>query len=549
MGQPKLKQMSRREALKTMLRSGGGGVLALQSRPLQMLLGTMMNGIAFNALASGPTNKKFIYLQQPGGPPRWTFDYFAAPFQRGDFAPNLDMGTRYTDVGGRYTGTEYATVFLNGMHLPWMWQFSVPRAGGGTRPMTDLLAHMLQIRGIDCGQPDHSGAAIVKFQPLGAARSLGAVPADHGSYPIPALDLGGQGIRFSSLTGVSPLSIGMYGNLISNLLTPFKEEGSTNYKNMKSQVQTFIDRAISAIESDSAFHHPKANELTRSLNSAKELVVFASGDLNGQWTQLRNKYVDLVSRSFDPNVILPGINDKPIGTLPAADRDTQYSLLGIDYTVRNDDLRTLIQPNCTVFNLAETMAMTEYVVKNDLSNFISGLFFTIQNVNLNGDPFGFSHDEHFAGYMPSLLLNTMMNRALSACMIELIDSLKAAGKFNDTVLEINGEFSRNPRGDGKGSDHGSDGCSVALFSGGVQGPKVIGDVTVNGYGVGNAYHGTWGKGVPMVQLGNEQIGMGHYASTICAMMGLPSPVTLAESLITRLPNGVIVPNLPNGRQV
>ncbi len=65
--------------------------------------------------------------------------------------------------------------------------------------------------------------------------------------------------------------------------------------------------------------------------------------------------------------------------------------------------------------------------------------------------------------MPSILCNTMHAMAISACLLELIDRLKAKGSCAETVIQITSEFGRKPRPDASGSEHGSTEQNSTLF--------------------------------------------------------------------------------------
>jgi len=59
-------------------------------------------------------------------------DHFLTPYNAENFQTNLQVATRY-DGAGQATSGIYETVLRNGINVPYMWQFNVPKASGGTK--------------------------------------------------------------------------------------------------------------------------------------------------------------------------------------------------------------------------------------------------------------------------------------------------------------------------------------------------------------------------------------------------------------------------------
>src|SRR5207302_609649 len=118
---------------------------------------------------------------------------------------NPHFGTTYTASGGAYTGVTYGTVSLLGINVPTVWQSDVPKPGGGTRPMADLLANLLQIRGVDTNNPGHPGSQTNSYLPIGIRESLPALAADASKAFIPGLNMSAQNYQFRSRLGSSPV--------------------------------------------------------------------------------------------------------------------------------------------------------------------------------------------------------------------------------------------------------------------------------------------------------------------------------------------------------
>ncbi|MCB0393103.1 MAG: DUF1501 domain-containing protein, partial [Bdellovibrionales bacterium] len=193
---------------------------------------------------------------------------------------------------------------------------------------------------------------------------------------------------------------------------------------------------------------------------------------------------------------------------------------------------------------AEQFALVEFVVTNDLSRSITICPRSISGIMINGGRANMIFDQHNVGCIISYYLNSMYYRALSACLLELIEILKSQGKFQDTVIDVGGEFNRNPRNNGSGADHGSAGGSMALYTGMLNSPMVLGNIYRDR---GGNYSGTWGQGAPISQYGIP-LDIGHWGSTIATLLGVPSPVTARPSIVS-VNGNTITSNIEQAKQV
>jgi hypothetical protein len=268
-------------------------------------------------------------------------------------------------------------------------------------------------------------------------------------------------------------------------------------------------------------------------NKTEDLMNGNYSNLNSDWEKLLSKYSDLIYRSL--NSVVPGINDKPIGSLDVKSRGDNYNLDA--EIVSLEDLRKLTsKDSIRILNLAEHFALTEYVMINKLSYSVTMSPGSIINLNMGESSSGFhSNDEHSTGQMPSLYLNTMIFYSIASCLLELIDQLKAANIWEDTLIDFGGEFNRITRVDSdaklpilSGTDHGYEGKSVSLLSGAYRGLLVLGNTFLDHPDFSGYL--TWGKGANVTQLG-RQLQMGDMASTIAYLLRTPSPTERFESLV------------------
>lgn len=516
--------------------------LPLLRSPLMVLIESIVLGAQQKALAqsTGLKPRKYLHILQQGAPPRWTFDLFLTPFSSTGFVANSQLGTTYVNSNGK-TQVAYNTILKKGLQVPSLWQFNVPSSTGGTRPMDPLLDNLLQLRGIEVKIPDHGAAQSLQFAPLGAAHSVTALSADASSAPIPAVNLSLEQYQFKSLAAKSAVTVPGGGNMLSTLLTPFIRNNSTTFENKRKLAGAALDATIAVLNQSSAVLNPNSVMLSNSAQAASDLLSTGFGNLTTIWSGLYNKYHNLVTRSIDPTQVLTGINDQVI----APDGTTLFQLNGT--IVTNSDLRSMVTVNSRVDSLAEHFAVAEYVLLNNLSDSISIGPGSLNNLTLNGSGSGLGCDEHTTSGTVSLILNSYMNLAYAACLLELIDQLKAKSLFNETVIVMGGEFGRSARTDATGSDHGYLGSSSSIYCGALTGPLILGNI-YNNKKQDSSDSGTWGRGAPVNELGRA-LNLSDWTSTIAYLLRVPSPITAANSVLTMNTDGSLGSAIEKARQI
>lgn len=539
--------ISRRDVLKQMGIAIGSAALR---NPVQMLIGAVASNFAQRAAAEevGRAYRKYIYMQSHGAPPRWMFDLFLTPYGTENFTSNPMVGTRYRAVNGRYVSPEYATYSYQGLNLPWMWQFNLPAVGGGVRPMTDLLNHMLVIQGIRLEVEGHPRASMLRFQPFGSAMTLGGLASDIGRSKLPAVECNSKFFAYQSLQNNSVISMMPTGNLIDQLFGSFNQQASAGFASRRMQVNEAVNQAVSVLNKFASTDHPGASSVGRSIAAANDLINLSLGDLQSAWTGLYNKYSELIQRALQTKN-LPGISDLPVGATVGSRAVNPYNL-NFGTVGGMDDLRGMFTPATSQIEMmAENFALAEFAMTRGLVDFMSLGNMNIVNINRNGQNIYQQPDEHGTGSMPSLLINTMHFLAYSACLVEFIDQLKAANVFNDTVLEVGSEFGRAPRASEANSEHGGNASSSSLFCGAIQGPHVIGNIVGNST-FADIFPGSWGEGAPIDGRSNEVVTIEHVSNSIATMMKQPTnPFGASQASLVMEQNGVIVPAISRTRQV
>jgi hypothetical protein len=529
------------------------GLTSLSATPIGLLLDNIVQGLISKAMAeaAGVTPRKFLFIQNSGAPSRWMWDLLLSPYD-GNFNPdNSYMGTRYVAQNGRYTNISYELVahtLKSGeqIYLPHMWQFDVPKAKGGLRPMTDLVNNMLHIRGIH-GVDGHDPARALQFMPPGSAVSTTAVSADYSDAPIPAINVECNNYSMVSEKKLSSIQLGG-GDLLKKLVDPFVRNNSVEFEKQRQALNDHIMAALTKLNTYARSGNPGAEALRSSSNSAIDLIESSFADIDKTWQQLVAKYNDLITRSDYPNLTMEGINDLPIGDANPQARGKTYDA-NDNNIIRHTDVRDMWPAANSYIQMANHFAVAEYVLLSGLSdsvaiNPLSG-YVLRSAVNSDGKKINIPLDHHTTGAMIYLFPFTHMYAAVSACMLEMIDQLKANGIFNDTVIGIGGEFNRSPRNDGGGCDHGHEAISIAYYSGCIPGPIVLGN-TKNDSRPGRT--GKWGTGAGIDSLGGKPIDLGYLVSSLATLIRVPNPNPTRTSLL-REEKGKILSNIEKAKEV
>lgn len=510
--------MKRRDFLKALTTS-----VAAQSA-LVSLVDSILAGV--NRKAYGQTlGRRYIYIQQFGAPPRQMYDLFLTPYSSTGFTAPPGLGTVYRKQNGRYIDVSYETVSLKGINVPKLWSAQIPRPGGGTRPMADLLDNLLHIRGIATGNAAHVAASEGHFRPFGAQYSLPGLAGSASNSPLRAVMVRADNYILKSPQPISVTRVGVGSTALSDLLAPFQlnlNGAATNFSQNLTTVWTPMMAALEALNSESLQRNPSSQAMRLAQQEALDMMSRSFGNLDTQWTQLKAKYEDLITRAIFTNDIV-GINDSPVGTTGA--RDNSYRLEKVNASTSIlatiPDLRSMFVNGTTkAKEMAEHFAIAEFIVRNNLSDsIVISPKCMVQMQYETGAYKTMGFDEHGVGCMYSMILNALYFRALSACTMELIETLKSVNQFNNSVVIVGSEFNRDIYRDT--SEHGFQGASAAIYSGIIQGPKVI----------GNIKNSNWGEGTNVAELGMP-VDLGHLGATVATLLGVQNPVTARSPLVS-----------------
>ncbi len=532
---------SRRDLMKFL---GVGTFSGVIQSPMELLLESMVDGLVTQAVANetGKRARNYVFIQQHGAPSRWMYDLFINPNNDSKFVASKGVGSEFNQVGSVYDGVKYVGHKLKGgkYYGPRIWTQEVARAGGGNRRIDDLMNNMLVIQGVDTGNAGHSPSAELLNNPFTPV-SLGGAVADKSDTPITSLTMGTSAQLYKSKLGKSQKNLSTGGNPLRTLMSPFSKKASNQMLNVEKSIS---NRLLASISSLNAYHGSTfsgSKSISIDQKNAVDLMATSVDDLGTKWTSLTAKYSDVVRRTIDMSASgLTGFSDMAIGLADVSARDSLIYQHGTNQ-VTNTDLREAIL-GAGVGALVERFAVAEYVLINQLSSSVGLGIGGTNSLKLayNGaaaSNSGVGHDQHTVGAMVSLLSNTLMYRALSACLLTLIDSLKnqpgfmGNTLFDDTVIRVASEFGRSAKADGSGADHASMSATNSIYSGSIKGLTITGDVTA-AHRYNNNYVGSWGTAAKAQALGNRAINPGNVASSMSTLLGIEQISVNNTSLVS-----------------
>ena len=520
-------ELDRRSLLKNILVGTGLGTSGLMNTFLtNMMINFMEKG---NAHAAGVDpafeDFKFISIVMAGGLPRHYWDLPLKPMGNEQLSFNPMIVTNFKSDGSSF----YSATKVGNYFMPHLWNSRIPTVDGGSVPMKNIAQHMLTMRGIDMQIDSHFISRYRQITPVDGGLSLSGLVADAANTAIPAVGINGGGNYYNSAKGIAYLSMNG-ANPLTKAMTPFAPSaGMLSHNN--GAVEVAIDQALLRLSASAKNKGKYIPSTFASRFNARKMMVKKFGDLSAQHITLVNKYKDLISRSFGPSadLKLAGVEDM---NLPGTGGIKQS--IG-DPVFTGRDLFSFTNTNTGILELAEGMAIAEFMIINGLSSSVNIETTNITNCYIqqlsnNNAVIGSNYsmvidaDVHNIGSDIQLVLFTRYYRALSACINELINRLKATSinggnLFDKTAIAITSEFNRDPRKDGSGSDHGMEGSNYTLFSGMVDELTVTGNIKIND----ERRLGTWGVGAGLPELGGRVAIIGNAASTVSNILNLNSP--------------------------
>lgn len=536
-----------------------GSALALTAPPVERLVSAMLKSALGVANAdSGVGN--YILITTFGGPGRWLFDQTLNP--SGEAVQASAMASNIFSIGanGAVSGSAYSTMVYKGKHVSPIFGTQVASANG-VRPFSDLLDHMIVMRGYGTATDGHPTNLARQVNPLATAGSVSGNVADNSNALFKAIQFPtlGSASGYSSLLG-SGLTLpnyvgdGPHVNYISQMLSPFgAREELASILSVRSRYEDLIDRAKKILSDDQSLHRTEFASINRDQVEALRKIKQGVGNLVDQWPALYTKYLSIISWAFKDRTA-QGYSAHPI--VPTANMQAQWGVMvdqGNRFAAPDQDIRDWTL-NVDVSRLATTFALCEFMMLQGLTNAYELTITEPTNIMaLTTDgasaatvhaPTRLIFDQHVTGVLSAVYLNSCFYRGVGGALLELISQLKSQAMFDKTVIHWTQEFARSAREDGSGSDHGFDAMLSSVFTGkNTTGPIVVGNILASGSngGLPANYSGCFGyKGITNVDGNMTYLNPAHVTSSLAVLLNLPTNpwINVARPLISLDSSGV-----------
>lgn len=534
----------RRDFLKFLF---GGAAVGATMSPLEILIQSAVNRVQNEAHAQTALSKFYLNIAFPGAPDRSTFDLFLDPYGNGqNRIPSNGVATCYGSSAGSnvYDQAIYRTyrVAKHNIHAPWMWGQKMPTTDG-FKNIFELMDNMLLFQGIHSASPGH-GMSQVRTEEANNLTVAGLI-ADATNTPLNAIQMNSP-YTFKSAQGsfITPVTDSITTNVISALMAQFNADRITTYTALTDSLATSFKNVVDNLNYDSSLRMPNSLNMKNTYDGAIDIISSSVQDFSSIWETKLNKYKSVTELAATDRANFNGFFDKPIGVSTA--RDQRYDVAaasGGNTKCLNPDIRTAMYKD-SVNSMSSCFAVAEFIADNKYAAAVNARILPVRTM-MKTTPTGsavarnITHDQHNVGTMVRTLTNAVMFRAVSSCMYEMKKFLSTESrgyKFEDTVIRLNGEFSRSPRTDGRGADHGWQATTTFIYSGMVEKPEIIGRIFKDGQANGlhpAAYAGSWGCGAKLNINGiNDYMTQGNVISSIAAMLGIPSPANNNPSLVS-----------------
>ncbi|MBO9666285.1 MAG: DUF1501 domain-containing protein [Bdellovibrio sp.] len=495
-------------------------------------------------------SRNYVNVQMGGAPIRYQFDQWlrtsvsdvalANVAATGALNPMI-CNSFNIDSAGKVTMAMRTTTYRN-MIVPIIFSQSVYNSKGQKRALTDLLNNMLVVRGYGSGLDGHQFNIIAQQAPIGGVPTLTAIAAESSPTTFDSIqwpDRGGNGTFISNagkaqnkIPGTTPLTTLMEG---------FGTPANKAAYNLKNTYASSMELAQARLKSYARSNNAGSKIVSQNLTNATDMMKKGVSNLASYWSEAVPRYQAAIYTSMRESN-LPGISDKPL----ISDETAPWAVGTGDIlkVSKNMDARDMIKA-VTISNFAQSMALTEYILKEGLAasldvraDGLAGL--AIRGVN---DTAAISRnlglDIHATGAPMVVLLMTAYFRAIAAGILELSDQL-GPQLWSNTVVQLQGDFGRTARSNGTGSDHGYNQMVTSAFSGAFNnGPIVVGNIKQAGSSAN--YDGT--QGLAAAISGYNQSGAPNpamAASTVTALLGVShNPFANTASPLVSLTNGTL----------
>lgn len=510
--------------------------------------------------STGITNRNYININLNGGPLRVQYDLWLRT-NADDPAilshPMAGNSFLYNATTGLVTGSEYRTYDYNGTLVPHLFSTL------SSADQDSLLSQFLVIRGYGSGADGHPLNNQLQTLPLAGEPSLSGMIIDKSDKYFKGVQYPNRGGGYSSAKSISINGLGYTSsgqNPLNNLFQTIAVGASHPTRDVRDRYSSLFSSVRRQL--DVAAPGSKAAQIARKgMDDAYDLFNQGAPDVATWWAVNLPLYQATIE-SYIRDANIPGITSNHEKDLPlrlVSNGSTLYRMrtgAGSDFTFTNGtDLVQCILANGTIQELAEGLAMAEFCISNGYSSVaeigmgvLDGILPT--PTSAVSAKMGHNLDMHGTGAYASTLLNSLYFRGLLGGLLRLKTQLQAAGKWNTTIVQVVGDFSRTFRAGGEGSDHGFNQMVTSIFTGVVQGgPYVVGNISTVGQ---NGLAATQGYAAPIQGYSvSGRPKVTTMASTVYALTDVnKNPwINQAAPLVTLNTNGTILYPYGKGKLV
>ena len=564
------KKLSRRDMLQLSGMAGFSFHQSLHHSLLDIIVKGLINSAAAEETGT-QTGKNYINFAMLGAPLRYHFDHWVRT-NPSDPALHLNLmtATKYTNDHGKWNGLEHGYFNHNGVLVPHLFSQSV-NLSSGEKNISELLKHMVVMRGYGTGIDGHPTNYMRQTAPVGGLSSLTGLAAEASSKIFDAVQYPGNNFngysQYYSKNGKSLTLVDGGSNPAHMLLEGFSAPPADRRasKNLIERNAAAVDlakqRLATYINSDAA----GAKVLAKNHANALALIKRGTSNLDSYWPAAIERYRGVINGALRKTGI-PGISDIPLifnedvswgnNFTPVTQIPKSTSLWrlggGVETVNLNlsFDLRDAVA-NATFNLLAEGFAFAEFVLKEQLSSSLDILvnIITLNILQLGNtvrNDFNLTTDMHETPAPVATFIMNQYYRALTAAMLELIEQLKNTKISNrdiwtDTVFHVTSDFGRSARINCTGSDHGFNQMISSAFAGDVKnGPHVVGNVlttpTIGCQGIAAPIENYNQKGMPTPIM---------MASTVAELLKIsPNPFANIAAPLCVYENGVLKTKYP-----
>jgi hypothetical protein len=516
--------MKRRSFLK-----GSAAHLALSSSSVYALQNLIDISFSRNLVfAQEATRNHFVHFQMSGAPPRWMFDLPINPNNNNAEVVSGTFGTEIGRSGGRSVPLLRGYPIDFGGRRVWMPPVWTLQSAASGENFSSLLAETIMVRGIDMEINSHNVNRQRLLRPVASEPSIHGLIADKGHHPLPAMGIDNTDASrcFRSERGQSLLQFNA-ASPIAAVTQAFSKPSQLESENPRHMAQALhqLDQYAERVglASMGADQQQKAayDMFSRNLENFQD-----------QWQGLYSKYRTIIRQEM--RAPFAGITS----TNPSGDGSAYFAFdTGNHHT---GPLSSLINNGTNIDRMAQSFAFAEFALGEGLSTALNLDAFQggrmIAGLNGQGN---LTADQHRVGVIIATYFSSLMYRCFLGCMLEFRRFLQARGLYDKTLIHVSAEFSRTPRTDGSGSDHGFNGSSATLMGGMIATPGLVGNLKRQPEKLDTTrYPGTFGEAGGFIDDGNgpRPLYNDDLVNTICEALEIRKVAVKGLSLVRKTGN-------------